>query len=641
MEYRARGMAVAVAAFALGLWYVARARRQRKQSAGTRRAVLAAGTRRAVLWVSGHSLRVADNAVLLKACKAGADGLAIVYVWRRQQMGPDGSAGRGFSASAAFEAAALASFDRELRKRGNRLVVLRATEDSEAASAVAAFALASRASTIVVDPPPGLAEIDVGLMRAGADVSIVVESTDNVRMIPLAHAVATLGRSRSGGGGKVLRWAAFLAAGMSLEVPRPQPPPLRLPSPLHSREASEHALPAFVKTMWAKRMLSAWPEVSEEAAAMLASAAGRAATRSTDIGEFVRGEGAKADGGGANDGGIQRPSKLSPYLRWGVISPREAYYAGVRRRDLLWRDWSYLCITLLAPLRRGAPVIATLDGVCSRGASLPVDAARTRCLSEAAAANSTPDPYPQLKLPATPAHLSWLSEASAFATWCVGCTGAPLVDAGMRQLWVEGWMPRRVRLLCACCMCEGMGLDWRLGRDWMAATLLDHDPAINEMMWQNAGLVGCDPFYVSLRWEEHGGDDESVEDTGPGTSVDGQAYEHTSVHAIEWVWSDYVRRWLSEEMRWPPHLRHAASQRRPPIEAVVAAAVGRRIALRDAYGAAGFVGRAGVRVDYRAGGGSGEVLGVGKIRAAELASGTDHKFSKAMAAARSVAGCKV
>jgi hypothetical protein len=40
---------------------------------------------------------------------------------------------------------------------------------------------------------------------------------------------------------------------------------------------------------------------------------------------------------------------------------------------------------------------------------------------------------------------------------CVGRTGAPLVDASMRQLWACGWMPRRMRLLCACALTEGAG----------------------------------------------------------------------------------------------------------------------------------------------------------------------------------------
>ena len=79
--------------------------------------------------------------------------------------------------------------------------------------------------------------------------------------------------------------------------------------------------------------------------------------------------------------------------------------------------------------------------------------------------------------------LSYDKEDELFKLWCVGNTGSPLVDASMRQLWSEGWMPRRLRLLTAACLVEGLGLDWRLGRDWFEYTLIDHDPAINEMMW--------------------------------------------------------------------------------------------------------------------------------------------------------------
>ena len=39
------------------------------------------------------------------------------------------------------------------------------------------------------------------------------------------------------------------------------------------------------------------------------------------------------------------------------ISTRQAESAGVRRRDLLWRDFSRLCWRLMPALRQGVPVI--------------------------------------------------------------------------------------------------------------------------------------------------------------------------------------------------------------------------------------------------------------------------------------------
>ena len=41
-------------------------------------------------------------------------------------------------------------------------------------------------------------------------------------------------------------------------------------------------------------------------------------------------------------------------------------------------------------------------------------------------------------------------------------TGAPLVGAGMIQLW--SWMPRRIRLLCAACLVEGLASASASGR---------------------------------------------------------------------------------------------------------------------------------------------------------------------------------
>merc|ERR1712185_388793 len=114
------------------------------------------------------------------------------------------------------------------------------------------------------------------------------------------------------------------------------------------------------------------------------------------------------------------------------------------------------------------------------------DEARSRAVMSAPRPTPRPAPAP-VPPPMPPAPLAheyvpevWCTAEEAFDAWCVGRTGAPVVDAGMHQLWVEGWMPRRVRLLCACCLTEGMGLDWRRGRDWFALTLIDHDPAINE-----------------------------------------------------------------------------------------------------------------------------------------------------------------
>ena len=184
-----------------------------------------------------------------------------------------------------------------------------------------------------------------------------------------------------------------------------------------------------------------------------------------------------------------------------------------------------------------------------------------------------------------------LSDAEAFEAWCTGRTGAPLVDAGMAQLWVTGWMPRRVRLLCASCLVEGLGLDWRLGRDWFKYAEVDHDFAINECMWQNAGLVGCDPFYRGLKWEV--------------VPVDGEA-DRSKEEPDFSAASKYVREWRDLQYKalgrpsalppWPPPLHAALERPRPPVDAVTAVAVARRAFLKRAYQTGGRVSRVGVRI---------------------------------------------
>ncbi|WP_366144162.1 FAD-binding domain-containing protein [Candidatus Accumulibacter sp. ACC012] len=51
----------------------------------------------------------------------------------------------------------------------------------------------------------------------------------------------------------------------------------------------------------------------------------------------------------------------------------------------------------------------------------------------------------------------------AFAAWCAGRTGYPLVDAAMRQLNGTGYMHNRLRMLTASFLSKDLGVDWRRG----------------------------------------------------------------------------------------------------------------------------------------------------------------------------------
>jgi deoxyribodipyrimidine photo-lyase len=81
---------------------------------------------------------------------------------------------------------------------------------------------------------------------------------------------------------------------------------------------------------------------------------------------------------------------------------------------------------------------------------------------------------------------SWLQDKSQdinFARWKNAETGYPLIDAGMTQLAKEGWMPNRVRMLCASFLTKNMGVYWQLGEKYFADKLVDYNRQSNIGNW--------------------------------------------------------------------------------------------------------------------------------------------------------------
>jgi deoxyribodipyrimidine photo-lyase len=85
----------------------------------------------------------------------------------------------------------------------------------------------------------------------------------------------------------------------------------------------------------------------------------------------------------------------------------------------------------------------------------------------------------------------------AFAAWCEGRTGYPLVDAAMAQLNQTGYMHNRLRMVAACFLVKDLGIDWRRGERYFALHLNDFDLASNNGGWQWAASTGCDaqPYF--------------------------------------------------------------------------------------------------------------------------------------------------
>jgi deoxyribodipyrimidine photo-lyase len=151
--------------------------------------------------------------------------------------------------------------------------------------------------------------------------------------------------------------------------------------------------------------------------------------------------------------GLESTSRLSPYLHLGCVSAREVEArvpVDAFRRQLAWRDFYHHVL-----------------------AHHP--------------ANAHTEFQPRYR------DLDWRRDPRGFTAWCEGRTGFPFVDAGMRQLRREGWMPNRARLVAGSFLTKDLGIDWRRGENHFMRHLVDGDEANNNGNWQWIASVGVDP----------------------------------------------------------------------------------------------------------------------------------------------------
>ncbi|TCK31732.1 deoxyribodipyrimidine photo-lyase [Ancylobacter aquaticus] len=162
-------------------------------------------------------------------------------------------------------------------------------------------------------------------------------------------------------------------------------------------------------------------------------------------------------------------SRLSPFLRFGEISPHQALAAARHAEadgsapprdvakfvsEVYWREFSYHLLFHFP------------------------DIGRTNF-------NGRFDAF------------EWANDEGLMRAWRRGLTGYPLVDAGMRQLWQTGWMHNRIRMVAASFLIKHCLTDWRRGEEWFWDTLVDADPANNPASWQWVAGSGADaaPYF--------------------------------------------------------------------------------------------------------------------------------------------------
>ena len=151
-------------------------------------------------------------------------------------------------------------------------------------------------------------------------------------------------------------------------------------------------------------------------------------------------------------------SRLSPYLALGVVHPR----------------------TLLADL----------DGRTDPGASKFVAELAWREFSADVLWHHPTSVRADLR--PGPAGMVFDEPDAGFDAWRDGLTGYPLVDAGMRQLRAEGWLPNRVRMVAGSFLLKDLHLPWRHGADHFRRHLIDYDAASNTHNWQWLAGTGTD-----------------------------------------------------------------------------------------------------------------------------------------------------
>jgi len=124
-------------------------------------------------------------------------------------------------------------------------------------------------------------------------------------------------------------------------------------------------------------------------------------------------------------------------------------------------------------------------------------------------------------------------DESGWRAWTDGKTGVPIVDASARQLFGEGFVHNRARMISASFLTKHLTIDFRHGEAHYMKWLTDGDWAQNDAGWQWSAGCGCDaqPYFRVFN-----------------PVLQGERFDPSG---------DYVRRWLPELARMPAKNIHS------------------------------------------------------------------------------------
>lgn len=218
-------------------------------------------------------------------------------------------------------------------------------------------------------------------------------------------------------------------------------------------------------------------------------------------------------------------SKLSAFLKYGVISVRELYHkvktkGGLQSpyiRQLIWRDFYMHIVNGFPRVLQGKSLKPSYDNI------------------------------------------QWEDNKEWKNAWMKGETGFPIVDANMRMLNETGYMHNRGRLIVAAWLVKLALVDWRIGEKYFATQLVDYDPASNNGNWQWISGSGADSmpyFRIFNPWSQskkHDKDALFIKKWCP--ELEGVSAKH--IHE----WDTYCDEYKKAGIKYPAPIFDYATQR--------------------------------------------------------------------------------
>jgi len=387
----------------------------------------------AVIWWVRRDLRLGDNPALQEALLRGGSLIPVFVLDDRLLKSPNSSDYR-----TAFFLGGLRSLDAELRSRGSYLVILRGDPVQELSL------LLDETQAVAI-----LAEPDVSPFAARRDR--LVDNSLPIHWIG-SPAIHYPGSVLKPNGEPYTTFTPFARAWKALPPPGGDlftlPPRLQTPDGLFSLPIPE-----------SPPLSPGIPFIPGEVEAL---------KRLQSFTDRLQG-GIASYAGLRNHLDLPGTSGLSPYLRFGMLSPLRAYSVAASAlsaasdeparqgaeswlNELIWRDF-YIHILYHFPRVRSGNF-----------RNLPV---------------------------------RWENNPEHFRCWCEGRTGYPVVDASMRALAETGWMHNRARMIVASFLTKHLLVDWRWGERWFMQHLVDGDTASNNGGWQWCAGTGTDaaPYF--------------------------------------------------------------------------------------------------------------------------------------------------